>query len=54
MAAAVAVTVVICRRKREARDSELRDRVGVPDSGSLGMEESSERRSIGCGSEWRD
>ena len=51
---AVAVTVVTCRRKREAKEGRLRDRVGVSGGAWFGIDERRERRSTVCGSECSD
>lgn len=51
---AVAVTVVVCRRKREARVSGLSERVGISGRGWLGIDDSRERRSRVCGNDRRD
>ncbi len=51
---AVAVTVVTCRRKREAKEGKLRDRVGVCGGAWFGIDERRDQRSTVCGSERSD
>ena len=51
---AVAVTVVTCRRKTEAKEGILSDRVGVSGGAWFGTDESKDRRLTACGSERND
>lgn len=51
---AVAVTVVTCLRKMEAKDGRLSDRVGVSGGAWFGIDERRDRRPTACGTERSD